>query len=134
MAPQEGQFLSYKINGIPWPWSLSLQPDSSTAARALRLLVDPKTSSSHRTDQPKLNELIDPAHNRFPEPPEDPPTLSSPKRFVCDVCGKDFSRARDRKLHYEGNHAATPMRHKCIHCDKDFSRYVILAVLQLTEC
>ncbi|KAJ7162073.1 hypothetical protein C8R46DRAFT_1222212 [Mycena filopes] len=38
------------------------------------------------------------------------------------VCGKDFSRAHDRKRHHETQHAATPVTHKCRHCDKDFSR------------
>ncbi|KAJ6507183.1 hypothetical protein C8R47DRAFT_1100537 [Mycena vitilis] len=47
---------------------------------------------------------------------------SAGERFVCDACGKDFSRAHDRKRHYETQHAATPVTHKCIYCDKDFSR------------
>ncbi|KAJ7020000.1 hypothetical protein C8F04DRAFT_1197162 [Mycena alexandri] len=53
-----------------------------------------------------------------------PPPISSGsgERFICEVCGKDFSRAHDRKRHHETQHAATPITHKCIHCEKDFSR------------
>ncbi|KAJ7141270.1 hypothetical protein C8R44DRAFT_866903 [Mycena epipterygia] len=47
---------------------------------------------------------------------------TSGERFVCEVCGKDFSRAHDRKRHHETQHAATPVTHKCIYCEKDFSR------------
>ncbi|KAJ7467172.1 hypothetical protein FB451DRAFT_1178399 [Mycena latifolia] len=47
---------------------------------------------------------------------------TSAERYICEVCGKDFSRAHDRKRHHETQHAATPVTHKCIYCDKDFSR------------
>ncbi|KAJ7282758.1 hypothetical protein C8J57DRAFT_1499725 [Mycena rebaudengoi] len=52
------------------------------------------------------------------------PTLNLPpgERYVCDICHKDFSRAHDRKRHFETQHAPKPVTHKCIHCDKDFSR------------
>ncbi|KAJ6594435.1 hypothetical protein B0H19DRAFT_61726 [Mycena capillaripes] len=51
-----------------------------------------------------------------------PMTTSSGERFICEVCGKDFSRAHDRKRHHETQHAATPVTHKCVYCEKDFSR------------
>ncbi|KAJ7782342.1 hypothetical protein DFH07DRAFT_764498 [Mycena maculata] len=47
---------------------------------------------------------------------------SNGERFACDVCGKDFSRAHDRKRHHETQHATTPITHKCVYCNKDFSR------------
>ncbi|KAJ6463970.1 hypothetical protein C8R45DRAFT_1024802 [Mycena sanguinolenta] len=49
-------------------------------------------------------------------------SMTSGERFICGVCGKDFSRAHDRKRHHETQHAATPVTHKCIYCEKDFSR------------
>lgn len=59
---------------------------------------------------------------------------TSGERFVCEVCGKDFSRAHDRKRHHETQHAATPVTHKCIYCEKDFSRCVVGAVRSRAEC
>ncbi|KAJ7933788.1 hypothetical protein B0H13DRAFT_1951955 [Mycena leptocephala] len=50
------------------------------------------------------------------------PLAVSGERFICEVCGKDFSRAHDRKRHHETQHAATPVTHKCVYCEKDFSR------------
>ncbi|KAJ7212929.1 hypothetical protein GGX14DRAFT_563976 [Mycena pura] len=50
------------------------------------------------------------------------PSSSSGERFICEVCGKDFSRAHDRKRHHETQHASTPITHKCVYCEKDFSR------------
>ncbi|KAF7357823.1 Transcriptional regulator MET31 [Mycena venus] len=52
------------------------------------------------------------------------PSALSPsgERYICEVCGKDFSRAHDRKRHHETQHAATPVTHKCVYCEKDFSR------------
>lgn len=51
-----------------------------------------------------------------------PTTSSSPgaERFPCDKCDRSFSRAHDRKRHYESHHLQTP--HICPTCGKDFSR------------
>ncbi|KAJ7091967.1 hypothetical protein B0H15DRAFT_799714 [Mycena belliarum] len=51
-----------------------------------------------------------------------PSASTSTERFICEVCGKDFSRAHDRKRHHETQHAAAPTTHKCPWCQKDFSR------------
>ncbi|KAJ6567811.1 hypothetical protein B0H10DRAFT_2110471 [Mycena sp. CBHHK59/15] len=48
-------------------------------------------------------------------------STSSGERFVCEVCGKDFSRVHDRKRHHEMQHAPS-VSHTCIYCGKDFSR------------
>ncbi|KAJ7484939.1 hypothetical protein B0H11DRAFT_1164532 [Mycena galericulata] len=40
IAPKEGELLSFKFRGVPRPWSLSLAPNSSSSADALRLLFD----------------------------------------------------------------------------------------------
>ncbi|KAF7305871.1 hypothetical protein HMN09_00741300 [Mycena chlorophos] len=47
---------------------------------------------------------------------------STSERYQCHICGKDFSRAHDRKRHFETQHSATPTQHKCRYCEKDFSR------------
>ncbi|KAK7005962.1 transcriptional regulator MET31 [Favolaschia claudopus] len=46
----------------------------------------------------------------------------STERYTCEVCGRDFSRAHDRKRHHETQHATSPVTHKCPFCKKDFSR------------
>ncbi|KAJ6508079.1 hypothetical protein DFH09DRAFT_275615 [Mycena vulgaris] len=56
---------------------------------------------------------------------------TSGERYICEVCGKDFSRAHDRKRHHETQHAPTPVTHRCIYCEKDFSRCVPLIVFPL---
>ncbi|KAJ7661638.1 hypothetical protein B0H17DRAFT_1144613 [Mycena rosella] len=66
-----------------------------------------------------------PSHSSRPRSSMGPLPIAGPsstERYPCDVCGKDFSRAHDRKRHHETQHAATPITHKCIYCDKDFSR------------
>jgi hypothetical protein len=60
------------------------------------------------------------------------PLAVSGERFICEVCGKDFSRAHDRKRHHETQHAATPVTHKCVYCEKDFSRYVFAVRLSFS--
>jgi uncharacterized Zn-finger protein len=60
------------------------------------------------------------------------PLAVSGERFICEVCGKDFSRAHDRKRHHETQHAATPVTHKCVYCEKDFSRYVFVVRLSFS--
>ncbi|KAF7345427.1 Transcriptional regulator protein [Mycena venus] len=49
-------------------------------------------------------------------------STSSDERFACQVCGRDFSRAHDRKRHYETQHAGSPSAHRCTICGNDFSR------------
>ncbi|KIP06536.1 hypothetical protein PHLGIDRAFT_13845 [Phlebiopsis gigantea 11061_1 CR5-6] len=51
-----------------------------------------------------------------------PPPSPEIERFPCDKCDKTFSRAHDRKRHYESQHAAHPYLHKCRYCLKEFSR------------
>lgn len=57
-----------------------------------------------------------------------PPPLYAPsvspglERFPCDKCEKTFSRAHDRKRHYESQHSAHPYVHKCRYCKREFSR------------
>ncbi|KAI0081969.1 hypothetical protein K474DRAFT_1655867 [Panus rudis PR-1116 ss-1] len=49
-------------------------------------------------------------------------TPASPERWPCDKCEKSFSRAHDRKRHYETTHAPNPPSHKCPFCEKAFAR------------
>jgi hypothetical protein len=53
-----------------------------------------------------------------------PPSASSPsgERFLCEKCGKTFSRSHDRKRHHETQHTPIPVMHTCHHCQKEFSR------------
>ncbi|PSR99041.1 hypothetical protein PHLCEN_2v4198 [Hermanssonia centrifuga] len=44
------------------------------------------------------------------------------ERFLCHKCDKSFSRAHDRKRHYETQHSSHPPLHKCPFCKKEFSR------------
>jgi hypothetical protein len=46
-----------------------------------------------------------------------------PERFVCHLCGKDFSRSHDRKRHYSTSHEVNGEKHICEYCKKTFSRY-----------
>jgi hypothetical protein len=50
------------------------------------------------------------------------PSTSTGDRFVCSQCGATFSRAHDRKRHYETQHLESPPVHRCQHCLKEFSR------------
>jgi hypothetical protein len=45
-----------------------------------------------------------------------------PERVTCEICGKTFSRAHDRKRHHESQHSSQNVSHKCLHCGKSFSR------------
>lgn len=51
-------------------------------------------------------------------------SITSPtgERFLCERCGKTFSRSHDRKRHYETQHLASPVIHRCRYCEKEFSR------------
>ena len=53
-----------------------------------------------------------------------PQTPPSPEleRYPCGKCDKTFSRAHDRKRHYETQHSINPPVHKCQWCGKEFSR------------
>ena len=44
------------------------------------------------------------------------------ERFPCDKCSKTFSRAHDRKRHFETHHTQHPPSHPCQFCRKGFSR------------
>ncbi|KAK2464174.1 hypothetical protein APHAL10511_003631 [Amanita phalloides] len=50
------------------------------------------------------------------------PTAASGERFLCEKCGKTFSRSHDRKRHHETQHLPTPVIHRCRFCEKEFSR------------
>jgi uncharacterized C2H2 Zn-finger protein len=43
-------------------------------------------------------------------------------RFLCEQCGRSFTRAHDRKRHFETHHLVNPTLHRCRNCDKSFSR------------
>lgn len=62
-------------------------------------------------------------HQRRPSAPHGaPPGSPELERFPCDRCDKTFSRAHDRKRHYESQHAPHPSLHRCRFCAKEFSR------------
>ncbi|CAL1706225.1 unnamed protein product [Somion occarium] len=44
------------------------------------------------------------------------------ERYPCDRCSKTFTRAHDRKRHFDTHHAANPPSHKCHFCRKEFAR------------
>lgn len=60
-----------------------------------------------------------PAASTIPIPPASPTGI---ERYACERCDKTFSRAHDRKRHFETHHSPQPASHKCPHCRKDFSR------------
>ncbi|KAH8107778.1 hypothetical protein BXZ70DRAFT_1003216 [Cristinia sonorae] len=66
------------------------------------------------------------SHARRPHPASPvsipPASPTSIERYACDRCEKTFSRAHDRKRHFETHHSAQPVSHKCPFCKKDFSR------------
>ncbi|KAH8797386.1 hypothetical protein DL96DRAFT_995566 [Flagelloscypha sp. PMI_526] len=43
-------------------------------------------------------------------------------RYLCTKCGKTFSRAHDRKRHWETHHHPNPVVHKCGECGREFGR------------
>ena len=51
-----------------------------------------------------------------------PGTPGGVERFPCDKCSKTFSRAHDRKRHFETHHTSHPPSHPCQFCKKGFSR------------
>ena len=51
-----------------------------------------------------------------------PSSTAQGDRFPCDKCDRSFTRAHDRKRHYETHHLSNPAVHRCRHCDKSFSR------------
>ncbi|KAF8629845.1 hypothetical protein AX15_003211 [Amanita polypyramis BW_CC] len=57
--------------------------------------------------------------------PGSSPTATPGERFLCDKCGKTFSRSHDRKRHHETQHLPTPIIHRCRYCEKEFSRLVV---------
>jgi hypothetical protein len=72
------------------------------------------------------------SHGRSPYPkrstsPSSSDVTASSKRFSCEACEKDFSRAHDKKRHYETQHDRTTVAHRCMYCEKNFSRYVLAA-------
>ncbi|THH29621.1 hypothetical protein EUX98_g4558 [Antrodiella citrinella] len=60
-----------------------------------------------------------PAVSPVPIPPASPTGI---ERYACDRCDKTFSRAHDRKRHFETHHSPQPASHRCPFCKKDFSR------------
>ncbi|TCD67869.1 hypothetical protein EIP91_011866 [Steccherinum ochraceum] len=72
--------------------------------------LHPSTSHPRRTH---------PAASPVPIPPASPTGI---ERYACDRCDKTFSRAHDRKRHFETHHSPQPASHKCPYCRKDFSR------------
>ncbi|KAJ7813827.1 hypothetical protein B0H13DRAFT_1665143, partial [Mycena leptocephala] len=109
----------------------SNQPDSpsySFNTRAVSPLNGPPVSYHQHssTTQPQPRNFIPTPSGSSSSRPRSSmgngPLAVSGERFICEVCGKDFSRAHDRKRHHETQHAATPVTHKCIYCEKDFSR------------
>ncbi|KAJ3491257.1 hypothetical protein NLI96_g834 [Meripilus lineatus] len=51
-----------------------------------------------------------------------PGTPGGVERFPCEKCTKTFSRAHDRKRHFETHHTSHPPSHPCQFCKKGFSR------------
>ncbi|KAI0338302.1 hypothetical protein BDW22DRAFT_1382629 [Trametopsis cervina] len=70
-------------------------------------------SHSHHSQQQQQQALL-----AYTPAPPSPGT----ERFPCERCDKTFSRAHDRKRHYESQHAARPVSHRCPYCRKEFSR------------
>ncbi|KAL4245569.1 hypothetical protein ABKN59_009615 [Abortiporus biennis] len=52
-------------------------------------------------------------------PPGSPPGV---ERYACTACSKTFSRAHDRKRHFETSHDPNPPNHRCHFCGKSFAR------------
>ncbi|THU96736.1 hypothetical protein K435DRAFT_965813 [Dendrothele bispora CBS 962.96] len=50
------------------------------------------------------------------------PVSPTTERYLCEICGKTFSRSHDRKRHHETQHIPSPVLHKCRYCRKEFSR------------
>jgi DNA-directed RNA polymerase subunit RPC12/RpoP len=52
-------------------------------------------------------------------------TVASPvqgERYLCTTCHNTFSRAHDRKRHFDTHHRLDPVVHRCGRCSKEFSR------------
>lgn len=62
------------------------------------------------------------SHSQRSPPPTSPTTPPGTERFPCDRCSKTFTRAHDRKRHFETHHSAQPPAHRCPFCHKIFGR------------
>ncbi|KAF7376569.1 Transcriptional regulator MET31 [Mycena sanguinolenta] len=113
------------------PTSGSYQRHSSTQPQPRNFIPTPSEAYANPTRPPRPSSAMRTGghySSTLPSPTSRPRSsmssapVTSGERFICGVCGKDFSRAHDRKRHHETQHAATPVTHKCIYCEKDFSR------------
>ncbi|KAJ7121326.1 hypothetical protein C8R43DRAFT_1112237 [Mycena crocata] len=127
ISPLDGAPAPYRSSNQPPPRGFIPTPSEAAYANPTR---PPRPSSAmHHTSRGSGGYVVPPPSSR-PSHTSRPGRSISPthtsnasgERFACEVCGKDFSRAHDRKRHHETQHAATPVTHKCIYCEKDFSR------------
>ena len=65
---------------------------------------------------------IDTPSSLSPVSPASSSSTTSTDRYVCERCGRSFTRAHDRKRHFETHHLSNPAVHRCRNCDKSFSR------------
>ncbi len=95
---------------VQHPQSGAVMPPNS------RLPPSPASSQVFQTDHLGRRVSASSGH-RSASPPS--PGI---ERFLCHKCDKSFSRAHDRKRHYETQHSSHPPLHKCPFCKKEFSR------------
>ena len=110
-SPQYPPHSSYTNQYLPTPASVAL-PHGHHAHRSPNAYTHPSLSSHHHHHHQQHPQL---------QQQQQPPSPEM-ERFPCDKCDKTFSRAHDRKRHYESQHTAHPYLHKCRFCNKEFSR------------
>ncbi|EKM54731.1 uncharacterized protein PHACADRAFT_258764 [Phanerochaete carnosa HHB-10118-sp] len=113
-------------NQTPLPRSQSAAAGSAYPRASSYASQHPPSSSYSSQYFPTPAQSVQLPHGQYHASPSPthyaPPASPEIERFACEKCDKTFSRAHDRKRHYESQHSTHPYLHRCRFCTKEFSR------------